>query len=83
MFKDLFKEIKNNINESDLLKIKLNVLMAFLAFIFLVMGICACTIAHCFSLVPLIVFGVIIAVVGLIGFICFLINIFVMIQESI
>lgn len=82
MFKDLFKEIKNNINESGLLKIKLNALMAILAFAFLVMGICTSTIAHCFSLLPLIVFGVVIAVTGLIGLICFVVSIFDIVHQS-
>ena len=76
MIKNLFSEIKDNLNESAWIKIKLDALMAFLAFVFLVMGICATTIAHCFSLVLLIVFGVFIAVAGLIGLIFLVIDIF-------
>lgn len=82
MIKNLFSEIKDNLNESDWIKIKLNALMALLSFVFLVSGICATTIAHCFSLVPLIVFGVIIAVAGLIGLICFVIGIFEIVHQS-
>lgn len=75
MINDLIKELKNKINESDWIKIKFNGLMSLLSLIFLVSGICATTIAHCFSLVPLIVFGVIIAVLGLVGIISFVIGI--------
>lgn len=82
MFKDLFSEIKDNLNESDWIKIKLNALMALLSFVFLVSGICATTIAHCFSLIPLIVFGVIIAVLGLVGIISFVIGIFEIVHQS-
>ena len=76
MIKDLFKEIKNKSNESDWIKIKFNGLMSVLSFIFLVIGVCACTIGGYFSLAPLAVFGVVIAILGLIGLICFVICIF-------
>lgn len=82
MIKNLFKEIQDNLNETAWLKIKLNALMAFVSFIFLVIGVCASTIAHCFSLAPLIVFGVIIAVAGLIGLICFVISVFETVHQS-
>lgn len=76
MIKNLFNEIKDNLNESAWIKIKFNALMSVLSFVFLVMGICATTIAHCFSLAPLAVFGGDLAIVGLIGLICFIIGIF-------
>lgn len=76
MIKNLFNEIKDNLNESAWIKIKFNALMSVLSFVFLVMGICATTIAHCFSLAPLAVFGGVLAIVGLIGLICFIIGIF-------
>lgn len=79
MIKDLFNELKNEINESDWIKIKFNALMSVLSFVFIVLGVCACTISGYFSLVslaPLAVFGVIMAILGLIGLICFVIDIF-------
>lgn len=78
MIKNLFNEIKDNLNESAWRKIKFNALMSVLSLIFLVVGVCACTISGYFSLVslaPLAVFGVIMAILGLIGLICFVIDI--------
>ena len=75
MIKNLFSEIKDNLNESDWIKIKFNGLMSLLSLIFLVVGVCACTIGGYFTLVPLAVFGVVLAILGLIGLICFIIGI--------
>lgn len=78
MIKNLFNEIKDNLDESAWIKIKFNALMSVLSFVFIVIGVCACTISGYFSLVslaPLVVFGVIMAILGLIGLICFVIGI--------
>jgi len=75
MINDLIKELKNKINESDWIKIKFNGLMSLLSLIFLVVGVCACTIGVYFTLAPLDVFGVILSILGLIGLICFIIDI--------